>query len=65
MQLLSDASGGRLVVHHDDALEFDLARHCCNSVDTKPWDSGRFIVLLVEFIGTVTSGTAVAIRVYC
>ena len=39
-QLLSDASGGRLVVHHDDALEFDIARHCCNHVDSKQWDEG-------------------------
>ena len=40
MQLLKDASEGRLEVHPADALEFDIAESCGAHVQKKNWHEG-------------------------
>ena len=41
LQLLSDASGGCLEVHHGDVLEFDIKKLCDPHVDRKAWEEGK------------------------
>ena len=40
LQLLSEASGGRLELHCDDVLTFDFEKTCTPYVSRKPWEEG-------------------------
>ena len=41
LQLLRDASGGCLEIHHGDVLEFDVEKACEPYVEeTKQWEDG-------------------------
>ena len=46
MQLLRDASGGRLDVHLADALEFDMATHCGPYIKKRKWHEGIIIIMI-------------------
>lgn len=40
LQLLKDASGGRLNVHQADALKFDITETCSPHVQRREWHEG-------------------------
>ena len=42
MQLLSDSSGGRVDIHHGDALEVDMVAACQDYVRSKNWEEGKY-----------------------
>lgn len=37
LELLRDASNGRMEIHHGDALQFDIERHCSPHIERKEW----------------------------
>ena len=43
MQLLRDASDGRVDIHYGDALEVDIPRACQEYVEKKHWEDGRCV----------------------
>ena len=40
IQLLAEASGGRLKLHYDDVLTFDFEKACDQHVSRKTWEEG-------------------------
>lgn len=42
MQLLSDSSGGRVDIHHGNALEINMVAACQDYVQKKDWEDGKY-----------------------
>ena len=49
MQLLRDASGGCVDIHHGDALQLNVVGACQDYVQTRDWNDGKCFYSIIFF----------------